>query len=78
VVVADGKTVAEHTCSLVGDLAIDVDRQLFGDSVAKHPYVDGLSDVDALVVVDAPSVCRASSSNISVLRSRACWAPAMS
>jgi hypothetical protein len=32
------------------------DRLLFGGSVAKHTYVDGLSDVDSLVVVsDAPS-----------------------
>jgi hypothetical protein len=37
-------------------LTIDVDRLLFGGSVAKHTYVDGLSDVDALVVVDAPDV----------------------
>ena len=36
----------------LGDAAIDVDRLLFGGSVAKHTYVDGLSDVDALVVVD--------------------------
>jgi predicted nucleotidyltransferase len=35
-------------------LAIDVDRLLFGGSVAKHTYVDGLSDVDALVVVEQP------------------------
>ncbi len=40
----------------LGDLAVDVDRLLFGGSVAKHTYVDGLSDVDALVVVDAPGV----------------------
>lgn len=32
--------------------AIDVDRLLFGGSVAKHTYVDGLSDVDALVVLN--------------------------
>lgn len=38
----------------LGDDALDVDRLLFGGSVAKHTYVDGLSDVDALVVVDAP------------------------
>lgn len=29
-----------------------VDRLLFGGSVAKHTYVDGLSDVDALVVLN--------------------------
>jgi len=38
----------------LGDEALDVDRLLFGGSVAKHTYVDGLSDVDALVVLDAP------------------------
>lgn len=38
----------------LGDSALDVDRLLFGGSVAKHTYVDGLSDIDALVVVDAP------------------------
>ncbi len=37
-------------------LAIDVDRLMFGGSVAKHTYVDGLSDVDALVVVEEPDV----------------------
>lgn len=40
----------------LGRLAVDVDRLLFGGSVAKHTYVDGLSDVDALVVVEAPGV----------------------
>ncbi|NHA67472.1 CBASS oligonucleotide cyclase [Phycicoccus flavus] len=39
----------------LADFAIDVDRLLFGGSVAKHTYVDGLSDVDALVVVNDPS-----------------------
>src|SRR5689334_6181119 len=29
----------------------DVDRVVFGGSVAKHTYVDGLSDIDALVVL---------------------------
>lgn len=32
--------------------ALEIDRLLFGGSVAKHTYVDGLSDVDALVVLD--------------------------
>ena len=31
---------------------VEVDTMLFGGSVAKHTYVDGLSDVDALVVLD--------------------------
>lgn len=30
----------------------EVDRLLFGGSVAKHTYVDGLSDVDALIVLN--------------------------
>lgn len=38
----------------LADYAVDVDRLLFGGSVAKHTYVDGLSDVDALVVVKEP------------------------
>jgi hypothetical protein len=38
----------------LGDAALDVDRLLFGGSVAKRTYVDGLSDVDALVVVEEP------------------------
>jgi hypothetical protein len=32
--------------------SIAVQAMLFGGSVAKHTYVDGLSDVDALVVLD--------------------------
>jgi hypothetical protein len=35
--------------------AIEFDRLMFGGSVAKHTFVDGLSDVDALVVLDAAS-----------------------
>jgi hypothetical protein len=30
----------------------EIDRFLFGGSVAKHTFVDGLSDIDALVVLD--------------------------
>ncbi len=30
----------------------EIDNMLFGGSVAKHTYVDGLSDVDALVVIN--------------------------
>jgi hypothetical protein len=32
----------------------EVDRLLFGGSVAKHTYVNGLSDVDSLVYLDGP------------------------
>lgn len=39
------------------DLGHEIERLLFGGSVAKHTYVDGLSDVDSLVFLDsAPSV----------------------
>lgn len=30
----------------------EIDRTIFGGSVNKHTYVDGLSDVDALVILD--------------------------
>src|SRR5216683_6124994 len=30
----------------------EIDRFLFGGSVAKHTFVDGLSDIDALVILD--------------------------
>lgn len=31
---------------------VEVETLLFGGSVAKHTYVDGLSDVDALIILD--------------------------
>lgn len=34
----------------------EFDRLLFGGSVAKHTYVDGLSDIDALVVLETAVV----------------------
>src|SRR4051812_22527863 len=34
----------------------EFDRLRFGGSVAKHTYVDGLSDIDSLVVLDDPNV----------------------
>jgi Second Messenger Oligonucleotide or Dinucleotide Synthetase domain len=37
----------------LGDRIEDIDRLLYGGSVAKHTYVDGLSDVDSLVVIKA-------------------------
>jgi hypothetical protein len=40
----------------LGEAAFEVDRLFFGGSVAKHTYVDGLSDVDALVVLKHESV----------------------
>src|SRR4051812_23536260 len=50
----------------LGDKLVDFDRLLFGGSVSKHTYVDGLSDVDSLVVLkpealdgDSPQALRA-------------------
>jgi hypothetical protein len=40
--------------ALEGPLESSVDS-LFGGSVAKHTYVDGLSDIDSLLVFDDPS-----------------------
>lgn len=37
------------------DGLLDVDRLMYGGSVAKHTYVDGLSDIDALVLLSAPA-----------------------
>lgn len=39
----------DHIEEALRELGHDVDRLLFGGSVAKHTYVDGLSDVDSLV-----------------------------
>src|SRR6266550_7375312 len=33
----------------------EFDRVLFGGSVAKHTYVDGVSDIDSIIVLDAKS-----------------------
>src|SRR5947208_2069355 len=38
------------TAELAGELEAEVDL-IFGGSVAKHTYVDGLSDIDALVLL---------------------------
>jgi hypothetical protein len=43
-----------ETC--LADRLVDVDRLLFGGSVAKHTYVDGLSDIDALLVINADTI----------------------
>jgi hypothetical protein len=48
----------------LGDDVAEIDRMLFGGSIAKHTYVDGLSDVDVLVMLNdaadlTPSEARA-------------------
>lgn len=53
----DAEQTTERLDALVdaiGD-SVELDRLLFGGSVAKHTYVDGLSDVDALLVLKESS-----------------------
>jgi hypothetical protein len=51
----DTETVRERLEELKAALQVDLEGsfdQLFGGSVAKHTYVDGLSDIDSLVLID--------------------------
>lgn len=50
----DNDLVRERLDGILESLqdAAEVDRTVFGGSVSKHTYVDGLSDVDALVILD--------------------------
>lgn len=41
----------DEIADALGENLADLDRLLFGGSVSKHTYVDGLSDVDSLVVL---------------------------
>jgi hypothetical protein len=43
----------DEIVTALGEQIDDIDRLLYGGSVAKHTYVDGLSDVDSLVVLKA-------------------------
>lgn len=49
--IAQTQARLDKIAELLGD-EMEIDNLLFGGSVAKHTYVDGLSDVDALVVLD--------------------------
>lgn len=51
----DVEKIGEYLDDLVKALGskVEIDKLNFGGSVAKHTYVDGLSDVDALVVLDS-------------------------
>jgi hypothetical protein len=46
------KSRLEEILGVLGEKVEDSLQTLFGGSVAKHTYVDGLSDVDTLLVVD--------------------------
>ena len=48
----DAEEVRNRLDEISESIDIDFQRMLFGGSVAKHTYVDGLSDVDALAVLD--------------------------
>ncbi len=50
----DVDQIQEHLEKIADVLgsAFDFEQFLFGGSVAKHTFVDGLSDVDALVIID--------------------------
>jgi Second Messenger Oligonucleotide or Dinucleotide Synthetase domain len=55
----DSERVSERLDEIVQALrneVAEIDRLLFGGSVAKHTWVDGLSDVDSLVILDAAEV----------------------
>jgi hypothetical protein len=41
----------DEIADALGENLADLDRLLYGGSVSKHTYVDGLSDVDSLVVL---------------------------
>jgi hypothetical protein len=41
----------DEIVAALGERIAGIDRLLFGGSVAKHTYVDGLSDVDSLVIL---------------------------
>ena len=45
----------EHIEGALQDQTEAIDRLLFGGSVAKHTYVDGLSDIDSLVILKDPT-----------------------
>lgn len=44
----------DQIASVLEEVIAGVDRLLFGGSIAKHTYVDGLSDVDALLILKGP------------------------
>lgn len=65
----DTETTSRHLDEIAEALGddIDVGRLNFGGSIAKHTYVDGLSDIDSLLFVSGEDVASASPAE---LRSR--------
>lgn len=58
----DAETISQYLDAIVDALGDDIDfeRLNFGGSIAKHTYVDGLSDVDSLVFLSGEDVARLS------------------
>lgn len=48
----DAQKTQERLSDIKDSLEVDLETMLFGGSVAKHTYVDGLSDVDAIALID--------------------------
>ena len=48
----DSTAIRARLNEISDSIDVDFQRMLFGGSVAKHTYVDGLSDVDALAIID--------------------------
>ena len=49
----------DEILAALGDVLDDKIEQIFGGSVAKHTYVDGLSDIDCLLVVNGTDLEKA-------------------
>lgn len=57
----DSGLVNERISEAVGALSDVIEgniTQIFGGSVAKHTYVDGLSDIDCLLILDSPDALK--------------------
>ena len=42
----------DEIAEVLGEDGLDIERIVFGGSITKHTYVDGISDVDSLVLLD--------------------------
>lgn len=63
----DSEAIRRHVETLRQAVEKDIDGEtetLFGGSVRKHTYVDGLSDVDVLMVVNNSSLANASPADV--------------
>lgn len=59
----DSEAIGRHTDEILNALGSEIEGSValrFGGSVAKHTYVDGLSDVDALVILSKSELAKKS------------------